>query len=176
MQYSLLFSRGEYGWYPKILQNSSTKKVTARQYYTYKLQICNESSSLILLGGRLLQQYIVDNYVKIETLRLNYLRSNQNKICRDLYQGLHDSFHTGITDARDVGQRVILPSSFLGGPCDMYQRYQDAMSLVHIFGKPDFFVMMTCNLNWPEIQNELLTGQKSQDRPDLTGILLLDKL
>ena len=49
----------------------------------------------------------------------------------------------------------------------MHQLYQDAMAIVKYFSKPDLFITFTCNPRWPEIQNELLTGQKSFDRPDL---------
>ena len=66
-----------------------------------------------------------------------------------------------------MGRRTILPSSFIGCPRDMYQRYQDAMALVQNFGKPDLFITMTCNPNWEEIKTELLPGQTPQDRPDL---------
>ena len=68
---------------------------------------------------------------------------------------------------RNVGHRTILPSSFVGSPRDMIQRFQDAMNLVQKFGKPDLFITMTCNPGWEEIRNELLPGQISQDRPDL---------
>ena len=51
--------------------------------------------SLILHGGRLLQQYVVDNYVKIETMRLRYLRNNQDIIRAELYQGLQDALASG---------------------------------------------------------------------------------
>ncbi|KAL3810378.1 hypothetical protein ACJIZ3_000028 [Penstemon smallii] len=66
-----------------------------------------------------------------------------------------------------VGRRTVLPSSFVGSPRDMYQRYQDAMAIVQKFGKPDIFLTMTCNPNWKEIQEQLLPGQTAQDRPDL---------
>lgn len=49
----------------------------------------------------------------------------------------------------------------------MNQRYQDAMSLVQKYGKPDIFLTMTCNPNWEEIKTELFPGQVAQDRPDL---------
>lgn len=49
----------------------------------------------------------------------------------------------------------------------MHQLYQDAMSVVRAFGKPDLFITMTCNPKWPEIQKELLPGQTPNDRPDL---------
>ena len=57
----------------------------------------------------------------------------------------------------------------------MIQRFQDAMSLVQKFGKPDLFVTMTCNLGWEEIQNELLPAQTAQDRPDLLGRIFKSK-
>ncbi len=49
----------------------------------------------------------------------------------------------------------------------MHQLYQDAMAIVMKYGKPDFLLTFTCNPNWPEIQRELNTNQKSSDRPDL---------
>ncbi|CAG8690014.1 25878_t:CDS:1, partial [Dentiscutata erythropus] len=88
------------------------------------------TSSLLFYGGRLFQQYIVDNYVKIESTCLNYLRYNQNKIRQEHYQGLQDSFQLGIVNISDIGQRIILPSTFIGGFRNMYQRYQDVMALV----------------------------------------------
>ncbi|CAG8784782.1 10372_t:CDS:1, partial [Dentiscutata erythropus] len=80
IQYPLFFPRGDYRWNLEILQNASLKKVTTRQYYTYKLHIHENSLTLIHHGRRLLQQYIVDNYVKIESERLNYLQLNQDKL------------------------------------------------------------------------------------------------
>ncbi|KAM3326614.1 hypothetical protein P3S67_001740 [Capsicum chacoense] len=41
------------------------------------------------------------------------------------------------------------------------------MALFQEFGRPDLFITMTSNPKWPEIQEELLTGQLTQDRPDL---------
>ena len=51
----------------------------------------------------------------------------------------------------------------------MYQLYQDAMSIVSHFGKPDLFITFTCNPKWPEITRELLPNQNAADRPDLTA-------
>ncbi|CAG8481212.1 9192_t:CDS:2, partial [Scutellospora calospora] len=85
MQYPLLFPQGDYSWHPKILQNMSQKKVTTRQYYAYKLHFRESSSVLLFYGSHLFQQYIVDNYVKIESTRLNYFRFGQDKIRSELY-------------------------------------------------------------------------------------------
>ena len=49
----------------------------------------------------------------------------------------------------------------------MKARFQDAMALVQAMGKPNLFITVTCNPDWPEIQNNLLPGQSAQDRPDL---------
>ena len=43
------------------------------------------------------------------------------------------------------------------------------MAIVREFHKPDFFITMTCNPKWPEIQSELLDEQTPQDRPDLVA-------
>jgi Helitron helicase-like domain at N-terminus len=52
----------------------------------------------------------------------------------------------------------------------MEQGYQNAMTLVGKFGKPNLFITFTANPNWPEIQNHLFKdeGQSAVDRPDLT--------
>ena len=71
--------------------------------------------------------------------------------------------------SNNIGRRIILPSSFTGGPRQMYQLYQDAMSIVSHFGKPDLFITFTCNPKWPEITRELLPNQNAADRPDLTA-------
>ncbi|XP_065918817.1 uncharacterized protein [Dysidea avara] len=75
----------------------------------------------------------------------------------------------GDGDPRNVGRRVILPSSFTGGPRYMYERQQDAMTYVRKYGHPDLFITMTTNPNWPEIRNNLLPGQEPLDCPDLVA-------
>jgi hypothetical protein len=51
----------------------------------------------------------------------------------------------------------------------MHQLYQESMAIVRHFGKPSFFVTVTCNPKWPEIQAELLPGQNASDRPDIVA-------
>ncbi|XP_021720166.1 uncharacterized protein LOC110687829 [Chenopodium quinoa] len=86
-------------------------------------------------------------YVKIENTRLDYLRNNQSTIRADLCQGILDSLDSGETKVHNVGQRVILPPSFIGDPRDMKKRYLNAMALVQRFGKPDLFVTMKYTSN-----------------------------
>ncbi|CAK8574132.1 unnamed protein product [Lathyrus sativus] len=143
------------------------KNVTCREYYSYVLQIRHNDQFVLLKSGRLLQQYAVDNYVKIETGRLRWIRRNQNNIRSEVYQGLQDALHDGENNADNVGQRTILPSSFIGSKRDMTQRYQDGMAIVLNDGKPYIFLTMTCNPSWIEITSELGIHQTPQDRPDL---------
>ncbi|XP_073302336.1 uncharacterized protein [Primulina huaijiensis] len=159
-----------------VIRVKNDSMVSCREYYCYRLQIRENSSSLLLYGGRLLQQFVVDMYIKLETTRLDYYRRNQIEIRSELYQGIVDSVVNGETHGREVGHRVVLLSSFIGGPRDMRKRYLDAMALVRCFGKPDLFITMTCNPEWPEIKNNLFCGQTSHDRPDLISRVFRAKL
>ncbi len=133
------------------------------QFYSYRLQI--KDRDWIQHVSHLYQQYIIDQYAKIEQNRLNYLRQNQSTLRTELYQGAVDAVHTE-DNANNIGQRVILPSSFAGRPRQMYQLYQDAIAIISYFGKSDLFVTFTYNPKWSEITKELLSHQTPADRPD----------
>ncbi|XP_073355966.1 uncharacterized protein [Aegilops tauschii subsp. strangulata] len=66
----------------------SRKYVSAREYYCFKLQIRKGIFNILLFGGRLLQQWLVDMYIKMETMRLDFYSKPQNqKLIRvELYQ------------------------------------------------------------------------------------------
>ncbi|XP_021754905.1 uncharacterized protein LOC110720203 [Chenopodium quinoa] len=145
----------------------SKRHISPREYYAYKLQI--RPGNMLLRGGRCFQQYIVDMYVKIENTRLDFFRQNQQTIQEDLYQGILDTVEDGEKSASNVGRRVILPPTFIGGPRDMKKRYLNAMALVQRFGKPDLFVTMTCNAKWPEITAEISEGEVAADCPDVVA-------
>lgn len=115
-------------------------------------------------------------YIKLETTRLDFHRTQQSLIRAELYQGIVDSVNIGETRGNKIGKRIVLPASFIGGPRDMRRRYLDAMALVQRFGKPDLFITMTCNSEWKEIKDELKHGQRPQDRPDLTSRIFRSKL
>ena len=110
---------------------------------------------------------MVDAFAQIDQQRLSYLAHNQKKLRAELYTGLVDAIHSGDTDLGNIGQRVILPSSYIGGSRHMFQLYQDSIALSWHFGKPDLFVTITANPNAPEIKNALLEGQVPNDRPDI---------
>ena len=111
--------------------------------------------------GRIFQQYIVDMYTKIESDRLQHVRHNQSRLHAEFYQGLTDATATadGQADGSQIGKKVTLPSSFTAGPRYQHQLHQDAMAIVHCYGKPDFFITFTCNPRWHEITDEPLPQQ-----------------
>ncbi|GAA0158769.1 hypothetical protein LIER_15712 [Lithospermum erythrorhizon] len=101
------------------------RSVSCKEYYMYKLQERPNDISYSLRFGRLFQQYIVDNYIKIESMRLDFLRNNQKKTRQEQYQGVVDSVISGVVIAWKVGKRVYLSSTFIGGPRDLRNRYLD---------------------------------------------------
>lgn len=70
---------------------------------------------------------------------------------------------------RDIGQLVILPSTFTGGPRYLHEKTQDAMTYVRHYGKPDLFITITCNPNWIEIKENLHQNAVLQDRYDIVN-------
>nr|KAJ0219220.1 hypothetical protein LSAT_V11C300126650 [Lactuca sativa] len=139
-----------------------------REYFAYRIQDRDHSFSLILNSKRLLQQFLVDAYTMMETERLYYIRRQQHVLRCDSYENLRNQKAQGATDISNVGQRVILPSSFTCGACYMLQNYLEAMSLCKWFGYPDFFITLTCNPKWPEIKRFLKdTSLQPEDRPDI---------
>ena len=126
--------------------------------------------SALHLAGKLFQQFAVDAYVKIEGQRLDFIRHNQNQLRAESYEGLLDYLENA-AEGRNLraGRITILPSTFIGSPRQMHQKYQDAMAVVAKLGKPDLFLTFTCNPKWPEITDNLLPGQNASDRPDLVS-------
>jgi len=175
LHYVLLFPKGDDGWHTNLplIGSRRRKRVIQMQFYFYRLQIRN--GNWIQSAGQLYQQYIVDQYAKIEQNHLNYLRQNQSTLRTECYQGAVDAIHAG-DSTNNIGHHIILPSSFSGGPQQMYQLYQDAIAIVRHFGKPDLFIIFTCNSKWPEITRELWPNQIAADRLDLTARVFNIKL
>jgi len=148
------------------------------QFYSYYLQIRNLDKITINNYGRLFQQYAVDQWCKIEMQRLSFFNSEkgQKAIRANMYKNVYDAFKNDKSDMSNIGRRIILPSSFKGGPRNMHQLYQNAMALIRRYGKPDLFLTVTCNINWKEIQENLKVGESAFNRPDLCARVFKLKL
>jgi hypothetical protein len=186
--YPLLFPYGDQSWgidiplykptallHVRRTSDNPRTRVTQMQYYGYRFSI-REGFNPFLSAGKLTQQYFVDAYVKTEANRLNYYRHNQSKLRVEKYTGLMDHLQSEAFDqGLAPGKAVILPSSFLGSPRNMAQNYQDAMAIVRKYGKPDFFITMTCNPKWPEITDNI-DNESSEFRPELVARVFKLKL
>ena len=136
LHFVLLHPRGEPGWHTSIRKaatgggtatgeggaagtgdgEDNGRNITALQYAAFFMHDRECDHCLITHGGKIFQEWTVDQYCKVETQRLRYLRLNQTHIRADVYQGVIDSLQAGETTAAMQGRLTILPSSFIGGP------------------------------------------------------------
>ncbi|KAJ0714446.1 putative helitron helicase-like domain-containing protein [Helianthus annuus] len=189
LQYPLLFPRAEQGWSPD-LKLTGTEPTTADEevpddpnltpimFYGYQMHDRENVYTHILRASKLLQQYLVDAYICVEHCRLDYYRANQDEFRCEFFQGVQDAVSRGDTDASTIGKRVILPSSFTGGPRYMYKHYQDALAKCRVHGNPQYFITFTCNVRWPEITREIsrVGAANAQDRPDIIARVFQTKV
>ena len=108
----------------------------------------------------------------VESQKLKYQRKNQKALRADTYKNVKEviSERMPMTDKvynddhnLKVGKRIVLSSSFVGGPRWYNSQFQDGMAICREYHKPDFFITMTCNRHWQEIQRELRPGENVQD-------------
>ncbi|WZZ04936.1 hypothetical protein YC2023_090857 [Brassica napus] len=186
LQYPLLFPYGEDGFRLGIkngftgINQKKKPNISMREYFSYRIQVRNTGSQVLLLSRRLLQQFLVDAYTMIEAHRLRYIRKNQSNLRTVKFSKFVDAANNGNSTVSIEGNRIIIPSSFTGGPRYMHQMYLDAMSICKYFGYPDLFITFTCNPKWPELSRYLHKfNLRAEDRPELCCRLFkikLDKL
>ncbi|GBP88960.1 hypothetical protein EVAR_87732_1 [Eumeta japonica] len=107
---------------------------------------------------------------------LRFIALNQTKLRAENYIHLQDAIRNDADlNPNNLGQMVILPS-FVNSPRYLHEYTQDAFTYVRNYGRPDLFITMTCNPAWPEITTELMPGQNSTDRHDLTARVFKKKV
>ncbi|KAG5570987.1 hypothetical protein H5410_060753 [Solanum commersonii] len=76
----------------EVLSKGKKKRqiVSYREYYCYKIQIRQKEPNKTLHSGRLFQQYIVDQYIKLEII--------------EVLQGIIDILRYGERDASNIGK------------------------------------------------------------------------
>ncbi|KAH9080132.1 hypothetical protein Ae201684P_009078 [Aphanomyces euteiches] len=167
LQYPSLFPTGTLGWSYGNNSGLNGKNVSLNNYARYHLYERGAFSPLHASG---LQVFAVDNFAKVENQRLGFLRDQTNNLRSDTYRAVHDAVSHDV-DVNSIGKRIVLPSSYTGGP--RYMRL-DAMAIVRKYGRPDLFITVTCNPKWVEIDRELELAKEDygfkrppSDRPDL---------
>ena len=178
MVYPLMFPFGESGWSPymKSLNLDHSSNISALQYYKYVLS-ARKCFSRFLNLGRITQQFVVDQWVKIESTRLYFIRKNQHTLRTELYKGSMDYLQNkSIKENAKIGRMIILPSSFEGSARNMKQNFIDSTVLIQEFGKPTYFLTMTCNGEWDEILENIEPHENASDRPDIVVKVFEGKL
>lgn len=175
LAYPLLFPKGTDGWtlgirslseYNGIREGiTSLQNVELAPYTRFYLAERAGKLNYLLLANRLYQQHIIDSFCRIEIKRLQWIRCNQRKIRADLYGNLRLSAQNNSVE--NSGVATILPASVTCSDRWYHSAYSDAMAIVRIYGKPDFFVTFTFDIGCPEVKVELKPGQTPYDRPDL---------
>jgi len=163
MAYPLLFPYGTHGWGMQTKNLNGTKS-THVQFLRYHMvsRLLNENC---FHGGKtLFQQWLVDEYERLEYSRLQFIRFNQVNLRSETYNNVFISSRLGNSD---IGRDIILPSSVTGTDRWYSKQYKNAMTLVRVLGKPTLFVTFTLDIFCNEIKQYLNHSQTPYDRPDL---------
>ena len=183
LHFTLLFPYGTYGWDQDTMHVDGKRRVTPREFFVYYLFTRDQDNvNYLHASQRLFQEWICMAWVQVEDNRLHYQEKNQKALRADTYRNVKEACNElqrelgPRTDEvfRDDHQRPsigrkILSSSFSGSPRWYNAKFQDGMAIVREYHKPDYFITMTCNAQWPEIKDVLLDGQTPQDRPDIVA-------
>jgi hypothetical protein len=180
--YPLLRPWGERGWSPTMVHTGRRRtpknnRLTLLDWARYTLSVRGEQDpvtgqwrykQVLHHAQKLLKQFILDCYIKIESNNLNYFRTHQKQMLREYFGGLMDHLHRHANENMAlVGRVVILPSSFPGGPRAMAQHYQDAMCMAKEVAFPSYFITVTSNPGSEGIMGNLFPGQTALERDDI---------
>ncbi|XP_012829670.1 PREDICTED: uncharacterized protein LOC105950848 [Erythranthe guttata] len=101
----------------------------------------------------------------------------RDKLRVDMYKGLQEMIVKGDGEGTSAGMRIVLPSTFTNDPRYMFNNFMDALQICNWIGFPSFFITITCNPKWPEIQRVLSdTNLHPEDRSDILCRVLKMKL
>ena len=189
LHFTLLVPHGDRGWHPEI-RGADGKRLTSREFATYHMAIrdeilsCEEALSrtnvdYVYLMGRLWQEWLCIMWLITQNMRLNYQDMNQKALRADSYANVKRVVDSRRMELATLGDALypddhrlrtgvkVLSRSFVGSPRWYHMQFLDAMAICRKFGRPEYFVTMTCNPKWPEILAELRPGQSPEDRPEV---------
>ena len=94
--------------------------LTIKDLLSYRIFDRESEAQTIVRSRKLFQQFLVDGYMMMESQRLPFITRNQKMLRADNYRSLEDAIHRGTIEAggsiKPMEKRVVLPSSFVGGP------------------------------------------------------------
>ena len=133
MSYPLTHPYGQPGWHHGILLQhpaGGRHEISMREFYAYKLPIRVDFNP-VLESSRLTQQYVVDQWVKTEHQRLQYLRKNQRQLRVHWYRGLHDHVQQKSKPAKSTAFCSRRPDSSAINSPRLSKKYAAALSGCH---------------------------------------------
>ena len=139
--------------------------VNCRKYYKYFMMIRDKSYAVLHRFGKLWQQKIIDDWCKVEANDLTFYIKDKQRFRFAYANQLLDAIVKDTVET--AGSALYLGPAFVCGPRWYHNKYQDAMTIVQNYKKPDLFITFTTNRNWKEITSNLLPNQTIADRPDL---------
>ena len=165
LAYPLLFPHGTLGWglfgnhnhiTHSIDNNGDGGDAITTQMWHYHAWILREEHFRIF--GHFTNEYIVNMFSCDLECRLNYIQMNQLHLRQD------DATLMNVPDIEPC-KNIYLPASFLGSRCWASNQVADSLAIAAAKGNPTFFITMTCNSNWPEIQSQIHPRQDFTDIP-----------
>jgi hypothetical protein len=183
LAYPLLFPTGSPGWHDQMMcwdvNRERQQRVTLLQWSRHLL-MHRDAVTFIQKCERLSLEFYCDLYAQHEArvAAFHSLPRQQAMYRCASYAAVYDQLHRdggGGGNLNHVGKPMILPSSFVGSPRFYHQLYLDAMALPCRYHKPDLFITITCNPNWPEIAAAVPVGSHWRFHPDIVGRVFMLK-
>lgn len=135
LRYPLLFFNADRGWGPDL------RHIIPEKYW-YRQHILR--SPRFVAAGRLLAEYSCDACSNLLFHRLQYLRH--------LYKTKTITTPNALRNNDVLMQKRWLPASITGSPQYFKKQQRDALAIVQKYGKPTYFITVTCNKNWEEFK------------------------
>ncbi|GMF29926.1 unnamed protein product [Phytophthora fragariaefolia] len=112
LQYSLLFPYGDLGWmYTDVYANGAKyrnkRKMSLREHVSYRFFQKVDDQTALHQGGRLFNQWVVDQRAKCEQEQLRWVAKNQKKLRAELYHGISDALLNEETITLDEGEGLV---------------------------------------------------------------------
>jgi hypothetical protein len=171
--YPLLFPTGQSGWHYNMQHND--RSISLTEYMRYCLMHRGHPSH-VQCCERLSLEYYCDAWAQVEARNLAFhkLASQQAKYSAASARTIIDQLCSD--NAQQIGVPVVLPASYPNSPRYYHNLYLDAVALPRRFGKPDLFITITANPQWPEITRALPPRSHWTHHPDIVARVFSLKL
>lgn len=159
LAYPILFPHGSLGWgvnnaggedfgHGDADHGADSDQISTQMWH-HRLRLLHEPR--FEQFGRLTNEFLVDMFSRNIESRLYYIGMN---LQRQQQEDAHLMGQAYVPNS----ENVYLPASFIGSRRWAQDQVADCLGIAAKYGGPTFFVTMTCNPNWPEI--EVLRGAK----------------